>query len=55
MPQTLEAKLTRKPKSKIQIEITKKNVESFCDGVGFTGPLSLRLLMLLSVTIVPVG
>lgn len=34
MPQTLEAKLTRKPKSKIQIEITKENFESFCDAIG---------------------
>lgn len=34
MSQTLEAKLTRKPKSKIQIEITKENVESFCDAIG---------------------
>lgn len=34
MPQTLEARITRKPKSKIQIEITKENVESFCDAIG---------------------
>ena len=34
MPQPLEAKITRKPKSKIQIKITKENFESFCDAVG---------------------
>lgn len=34
MPHTLEAKLTRKPKSKIQIEITRENFEAFCDAIG---------------------
>ncbi len=34
MPQTLEAKITRKTKSKIQIEITKENFETFCDAIG---------------------
>lgn len=34
MPQTLAAKITRKTKSKIQIEITKENFETFCDAIG---------------------
>jgi len=34
MPQTLAAKVTRKTKSKIQIEITKENFETFCDAIG---------------------
>ncbi len=34
MPQTLAAKITRKTKSKIQIEITKENYETFCDAIG---------------------
>ena len=44
MPQTLEAKLTRKTKSKIQIEITKENVESFCDAIGLYRPPFLEAL-----------
>lgn len=44
MPHTLEAKLTRKPKSKIQIEITKENFESFCDAIGLYRPPFLEAL-----------
>lgn len=34
MSQALEAKITKKTKDAIQIEITKERFESFCDAVG---------------------
>jgi hypothetical protein len=34
MPQTLEAKITKKTKNRIRIEITKKSFEAFCDAIG---------------------
>ncbi|MBI5188739.1 MAG: hypothetical protein HZA07_06700 [Nitrospirae bacterium] len=34
MPQALEAKITKKTKKGIQIEITKENFEAFCDAIG---------------------
>ncbi len=34
MPQVLEAKVIRKTKDRIQIEITQENFEVFCDAVG---------------------
>lgn len=34
MPQTLAAKITKKTKKGIQIEITKENFEAFCDAIG---------------------
>lgn len=34
MAQTLEAKVTKKTKKSIQIEISKENFETFCDAIG---------------------
>ena len=34
MLQTLETKITKKTKNRIQIEITKENFEAFCDAIG---------------------
>ena len=34
MPQALEAKITKKTKRTIQIEIRKENFEAFCDAIG---------------------
>jgi hypothetical protein len=34
MRQALEAKITKKTKSKIQIEISKEGFEAFCDSIG---------------------
>jgi hypothetical protein len=34
MSQTLEAKITKKTKSRIRIEITKESFEAFCDAIG---------------------
>lgn len=34
MKQALEAKITKRTKSKLQIEITKEGFEAFCDSVG---------------------
>ena len=34
MGQPLEAKITKKTKSRIQIEITKEGFEAFCDSIG---------------------
>ena len=34
MAQTLEARVTKKTKKSIQIEISKENFESFCDAIG---------------------
>ena len=34
MRQALEAKITKRTKNKIQIEISKEGFEAFCDSVG---------------------
>lgn len=34
MPQALEARIIKKTKNSIQIEITKENFEAFCDAIG---------------------
>ena len=34
MPRTLAATITRKTRSKIQIEISNQNFEAFCDAIG---------------------
>lgn len=34
MPQALEAKITKKTKNRIQIEIKKEHFEAFCDAIG---------------------
>jgi hypothetical protein len=34
MPQALEAKITKKTKRTIQIEIRKEKFEAFCDAIG---------------------
>lgn len=34
MPHTLEAKIIKKTKKSIQIEITKEGFEAFCDAIG---------------------
>ena len=34
MRQSLEAKITKRTKNKIQFEITKDNFETFCDSTG---------------------
>ena len=34
MAQTLEAKVTKKTKKSIQIEISRANFEAFCDAIG---------------------
>ncbi len=34
MAQTLEAKVTKKTKKSIQIEISRENFEAFCDTIG---------------------
>ncbi len=34
MPQTLEAKIIKRTKRGIQIEIRKDNFEAFCDSIG---------------------
>ncbi len=34
MPQMLEAKITKKTKNSIQIEITRERFEAFCDVIG---------------------
>ena len=44
MPQTLRVKIAKKTKSKIQIEITKENFESFCDAIGLYQPPFLEAL-----------
>ena len=44
MPKTLGSKITKKTKSKIQIEITKENFESFCDAIGLYRPPFLEAL-----------
>jgi len=35
MARTLEAKVTKKTKKSIQIEISRANFEAFCDAIGF--------------------
>ena len=34
MPQAFEARITKKTKKSIQIEITKESFEAFCDAIG---------------------
>ena len=34
MLRTLDAKITKKTKSRIRIEITKESFEAFCDAIG---------------------
>jgi len=34
MPQALEARVVKKAKNRIQIEITRENFEAFCDAIG---------------------
>ena len=34
MPQTLEAKITKRTRNSIQIEIKKETFEAFCDAIG---------------------
>jgi hypothetical protein len=34
MPETLEARIIKKAKNRIRIEITRENFEAFCDAIG---------------------
>ena len=44
MAQTMQVKITRRTKERIQIEITKENFEAFCDSVGLYRPQFLEAL-----------
>jgi hypothetical protein len=44
MPRALEARITKKTRNSLQIEITKENFEAFCDAIGLYRRESLEAL-----------
>jgi len=44
MPRTMQAKITRRTKERLHIEVTKENFEAFCDAVGLYRPEFLEAL-----------
>ena len=44
MARTMQAKITRRTKERLHIEVTKENFEAFCDAVGLYRPEFLEAL-----------
>lgn len=44
MTRTMQAKITRRTKERLHIEVTKENFEAFCDSVGLYRPQFLEAL-----------
>ncbi|TLY24706.1 MAG: hypothetical protein E6K63_14615 [Nitrospirae bacterium] len=44
MARTMQAKITRRTKERLHIEVTKENFEAFCDSVGLYRPEFLEAL-----------
>ena len=45
MARTMQAKITRRTKERLHIEVTRENFEAFCDAVGLYRPECLQALV----------